>query len=317
MSAANIRLVATPVSGSTIEIKTVTALQIISGVDSPATSLSASLAPDSALPELLSVKAYDGNKLLFDGRIDVQRSAVSKDGIAVTLDARDAGALLLDNQALPCVMLQAQLGTVFSRFASPYGFGYYCSRPAASIPMFTVRAGMSEWDAIVNFSRRAYGITPYVSGSRVLFSRRKTAAPLVISNSENGLRFSSLAHTYFPYNIISRVYIRDDNGFYSISVSNPSASRTKNSRKRYVIPTTEYAGNAGLDANQRMRRSMFEYEQLAVTLPQVLDAELGQEAEIRDSFLRRFNLMIVKRELIIDASGAVTRLTLASSIYYD
>lgn len=317
MTAPNVKLVAAPVVGGSIEIKSLTSLKITSGIDSPAASLSADFAPGTLLPELLSVKAYDSNRLLFDGKIDSQKSAVSKDGVIATLDARDSGALLLDNQALPCVMLYAHLGTVFSRFASPYGFIYYCARPAASIPMFTVRAGMSEWDALVNFSRRAYGITPYVSASRVMFSRRKTKAPIVISNSGDGLRFSSISHTFSPYSIVSRVHIRDENGFYSLMVRNPSAARTQTSRKRYVIPATEYAGNVGLDANQRIRRSMFEYEQLTVTLPQMLDAELGQEAEIRDKHLRRFNLMIVKREHIVDASGAVTRLTLASSIYYD
>lgn len=317
MSAVDIKLVATPVGGGSLEIKRLTGLRIVSGIDSPAASLSASLAPDSALPELLSVKAYDGNRILFDGKIDSQKTAVSKDGVTVTLDARDAGALLLDNQALPCVILRAQLGTVFSRFASAYGFAYYSARPDVSIPKFTVRAGMSEWDVLANFSRRAYGVTPYVSASRVMFSRRGTNAPIVISNSGNGLRFSSISHTLSPYSVISRVYIRDENGFYSSMVNNPSAARTQASRKRYVIPTTEYASNIGLDANQRLRRSMFEFEQLAVTLPQVLDAALGQEAEVRDSLLSRYNLMITQREYIVDANGAVTRLTLASSVYYD
>lgn len=317
MSAPDVRLVATRIGGRALEIKQLTGLQIVSGIDSPATSLSASIAPASTLPELLSIRAYDGNRLLFDGKIDSQRTAISKDGVTVVLDARDAGALLLDNQALPCVILRAQLGTVFSRFASAYGFGYYCARPDISIPMFTVRAGMSEWDVIVNFSRRAYGVTPYVSASRVMFSRRGTNAPVVISNSGNGLRFSSVSHTLSPYSVISRVYIRDENGFYSSMVDNPSAPRTQASRKRYVIPATEYASNIGLDANQRLRRSMFGYEQLTVTLPQILDAALGQEAEIRDSLLSRYNLMITKREYIVDANGIVTRLTLASSIYYD
>lgn len=317
MNTPDVKLVATSVGGGALEIRQLTGLQIVSGIDSPAASLSASIAPASALPELLSVRAYDGGRLLFEGKLDSQRTVISKDGVTVTLDARDAGALLLDNQAMPCVILRAQLGTVFSRFASAYGFGYYCARPDVSIPMFTVRAGMSEWDVIVNYSRRAYGITPYVSASRVMFSRRSTGAPVVISNSGNGLRFSSVSHTLSPYSVISRVYIRDENGFYSSTIDNPSAARTQASRKRYVIPSTEYASNIGLDANQRLRRSMFECEQLAVTLPQVLDAPIGQESEIRDSLLSRFNLMITKREYIMNANGAVTRLTLASSVYYD
>lgn len=317
MSAPDVKLVATPVGGGTLEIKNLSSLNITSGIDSPAVSLSASLAPEYALPELLSIKAYDGNRLLFEGKIDSQKTTVSRDGITARLDARDSAALLLDNQALPCVILNVRLATVFSRFASPYGFGYFCERPNVKIPMFTVRTGMSEWDAVVNFSRRAYGITPYVSASRVMFSRRKTDKPVVISNIGDGLCYTGLSHTFSPYNIISRVHVRDGNGFYSISVTNSSAARTQTNRKRYVIPATEYASNVGLDANRRLRRSMFEYEQLQVTLPQILDAFLGQEVEIRDELLRRFNLMITKREYIVDANGAVTRLTLASSIYYD
>lgn len=313
----DIKLVLTLTGGGAMTVTSVTRLAVSAGIDSPAVSLSTEFAADTLLPEILSVKAYDGNRLLFEGQIDSQKSTVSRDGVLAAIDARDAGAFLLDNQALPCVMLYAQLGTVFSRFAQPYGFGYYCARAAASIPMFTVRAGQSEWDALVNFSRRAYGVTPYIASSRVMFSRRSTGAALVISNSGDGLRFTSISHSFVPYSIVSKVYIRDDNGFYSLSVSNASAARTKTTRKRYVIPTTEYAGNVGLDANQRIRRSMFEYEQLVVTLPQVLDAPLGQEVEIRDALLRRFNLMIVGREVNVSPNGVVTKLTLKSSMYYD
>lgn len=314
---ANIKVVASQLSGGEVALENLKSMRILTALDSPAQSFSASFAEDRLPPALGEVKAYEDGKLLFAGKIDSQRSTVGSEGVTLRLDARSAGAPLLDNQALPCVMLGAQVTTVFNRFIAPYGFILYNPNRSSYLPMYTVRAGMSEWDALINFTRRVFGITPYVKDDQVMLERPRSGSPLTISNSGEGVPYSSITHTRTPYNVISRVVLRDEEGLYSSAVNNSSAAYLKAVRKRYVIPPSEYVDSPALDANQRIRRSMYEYEQAVVSLPGVVDAELARDVLIRDDYLRLSNLMVSEREYIADENGVITRLTLMSSIYYD
>lgn len=316
-----VRVVASKLAdGKEIALTNLKSLSITAELSSPAVSMSLSFAPDAPLSGLGAVKVYADNKLLFEGKTDSQKSTVLSSGVLMRLDARSAGALLLDNQAQPCVMLGAQLTSVFNRFIAPYGFLVYNpNKPDRSkyLPMYTVRSGMSEWDALIYFTRRVYGVTPYVIDSQVMLDRPWSGAPFTISNTGEGTPYTSITHTLTPYNVLSQVFLRDEMGFYSSVVNNSAAVHTKAVRKRYVIPPNEYVDSPAMDANQRIRRSMFDSEEAVVTLPGVIDAALGQDTRIRDRFLTLYNLMVVKREYLLDENGLVTRLTLKSSVYYD
>ncbi len=316
-SSANIKVYATTIAKQELVLQDLTSLHITAGIDSPAVSFAATFAVESLPLQIVSIKVYDDSKLIFSGNIDNQKASISQNGMILQLDARNAGALLLDNQALPCVIYSANMTTVFNRFIAPHGFLMYNPRTPATLPMYTVRQGVCAWEAFTYFTRRLFGITPFVTAAQVNVQRRYTGKPETISNNGNGLRFTSISHELTPYNIISSVFLRDVNGAYSSVVNNSAAKRTNSTRNRYVIPSTEYENNSGLDANQRIRRSMFESEQVVVTLPNLVDAELGQEFEINDKLLKLVNLMVTKREHMVSENGAITRLTLASSIYYD
>jgi len=301
-----------------IPFQNIRSLRIISSLDSPADSLSAAIATNEFYGDFGDVEAYDGSRLLFNGRIDCQQETVSGRGALLRLDARTAGALLLDNQALPSVLLGVQIQVLFNRCIAPYGFSLYNPNRPAYVPIFTVRAGQSEWDAFVNFSRRAYGITPHVRGTQVIVGRPPGGRhPIVISNSGDGVRYISVTHTKTPYNIISRVILRDEHGRYSLAVRNSAAAHTGTTRKRYVIPMSEYSDRLELDANQRIRRSMLEYEHTAVTLPGFMNLGPGESIMIRDGKMQTGILMVREREYFADENGIVTKLKAVNSMYHD
>lgn len=293
----------------------ITDLRLYSSLDSPADSFSVVCAVDSFPGELGDIKLYADGKLLFSGKTDRQKHSLGTNGRLLTLEARSAGALPLDNQAQPCTLLNARLTTIFNKCIAPYGFSLYNPNRSASLPLFTVRAGMSEWDALVNFARRVYNITPYVRDMQVMLERPFSESPLTISNS-GGLPYSRLTHLRTPYNMISKVVLRDENGNYSASVSNSAAAYAGVIRKRYVIPSNEYIGYAALDGNQRIKQSMFSCEQAEATLPGVIDAALGRDVVVKDGNFTLYNLMVSARELTCGKHGAETKLTLQNPVYY-
>ncbi|MCL2033423.1 MAG: hypothetical protein FWG94_01695 [Oscillospiraceae bacterium] len=308
----------TLVRNSAVTFQNIKSLRIVSSLDSPADSLSAEIAANELHGDFGHLEAHDGAKLLFSGSIDSQQESVSGKGALIRLDARSAGALLLDNQALPSVLQNVQLGVLFNRCIAPYGFTLFNPNRAVYVPVFTIRAGQTEWDAFVDFSRRAHGITPHIKGTQVLIRRPGGGTrPVIISNSADGASYSSITHTRTPYSIISRVILRDENGQYTLAVRNSAASYTGAVRKRYMVPMEEHADRMALDANQRIRRSMLEYEHVAVTLPGFVDIGLGDDIAIRDEKIQLNNLSVGEREFFADEHGMITKIKAVNPLYYD
>lgn len=312
----NISVAAYNASGSLMgNLDNLKSLSVTATVDSPAESFSALFAPRKPFGEITSVKAYNGSVILFSGRIDSQKSSVSADGVTVRLDARSQGAFLLDNQTPPTVYLGIPMNVVFSSFIAPYGFGLYNPNGNKSLPTFTVGASVSEWEAFADFAQRAYGITPYVTGTVVNLARRPSGNTLVIGGG--AAAYTSLAHTRTPYNVVSRVYLRDETtGRYPSYLSNTYQAAAGIKRKRYMTVSNEYSYNRTYDPTQRIRQSMLEYESVTAALPGIVAAELGQDARIADGFMSKYGLMVSAREYSVDETGVFTRLTLINPAYY-
>ncbi len=312
-------LTATRADGAGVAPGRVKSLRISASIDSPAAGMTAVIVsenPARTREIFTALRVYHKDALLFEGALDSQKVVAGSGGILLELDARSAGAVLLDNEAQPCQMQNARAADVFRRFISPYGFAMLAPGGGAALPVYTVRAGTSEWDAFADFARRVYGIAPYVSGTNVVVGRPDSGAqPFAISNA-GGARFASLIHEYIPYNIISSVYLRDAEGAYSTAVHNSAAAVTGLRRRRFAVPANEYADNRGQDANFRIRRSMFESERIFADLPGIHEVSLGADAAVTDENLAAHNLMVSKREFIFGADGIFTRLTLQSSLYY-
>ena len=292
-------------------------IRVRRSLESPAESAEVLFFAAKMPAALLSLTIQSGENVLFAGNIDRQTATISDGGLTVRLEARSIGALLLDNQAVPGLLQNARPQAVFDRLAVPYGFVVYCPNARGVLPLFTIRAGQSEWDALCAYCRRMFGRTPYVTKKQVMVERPVSQSPLVISNTGDGLRFSSLAHVRTPYAVISQVNLRDENGYYTARVRNSAAVGLGQTRRRFVVPSNEYEGYPALDANQRIRRSMMGYERAEVALPGAMDAALGRDARIKDRAIEIHNLMVLASELLCSADGVVTKLSLGSSVYYD
>lgn len=311
----NINVTAYNASGISIgALENLKSLSIKATMDSPAESLSAVFAPKKPFGEIFAVVAYDSNGALFTGAVDSQKSAVSAVGVTMRIDARSRGAYLLDNQAAPTVYIGIPMNVVFSSFIAPYGFTLYNPNRNLSLPVFTVGASASEWDVLVDFAQRAYGVTPYVTGTQVNLARRPGQSSIVIGGDK---AYTSVTHTLTPYNIISRVYLRDETtGRYPSYIANTYQSAVNARRKRYMSVPNEYSYNRSFDPVKRIRQSMFEYESVTAELPGIINAELGQNARIADGFMSKSGLMVSEREYLMNETGIFTRLTLANPAYY-
>lgn len=311
----NVSVAAYDASGASMGLLgSMKSLSLLATIDSPAEIMSAVFAPKKPFGEINSVAVYDNSGVLFSGMIDSQKSSVSSGGVTVRLEARNRGAYLLDNQSAPAVYIGIPMNVVFGSFIAPYGFTMYNPHRNMSLPMFTVGAATSEWEVFADFAQRTYGVTPYVTGTTVNLARRPSGSPLAIGAD---VAYTSLTHSRTPYNVISRVYLRDETtGRYPSHISNTYRAASGIRRKRYMSVPNEYSYNRSFDPMRRVRQSMLEYESIVAELPGIIPAELGRDAYVADGLVSKAGLMVSAREYSVDESGVFTRLTLIDPAYY-
>jgi hypothetical protein len=315
-----ITVTAARADGSVVTLEGLKSLRVEASLETPAVCLSAAFAPQGCLGReeiWRGVSVRHGNELLFEGAPDIKKDSLSAQGAITVLEARSAAAALLDNQARPGQMLNPTTATVFKHYVAPYGFNLLAPQKNPALPLYTIYAGMSEWEAFVGFVRRVHRVTPYVSGRAVIIQRPYAgAAPFRVSN-KGGAAFSSLTREQIPYNIISSVYLRGPDGVYSSAMHNAAAESRGVRRKRFVTPPNEFMNDLRFDASMRIRRSMFLAEKITAELPGIYSVELGADAAVEDAALRAGGLIVAKKEYLLDESGLFTRLTLRNAMYYD
>lgn len=302
------------VDGVETPLENITGLTLRSTLDSPAVILEISAAVSAIMPQLGKVYVYRAGKKIFEGLVDKQQSDISAQGRLLKIEARSKGALLLDNEALPRLLLNANLATVFSICASPYGFVLGArSGFDRRLAQYTIQKGQSQWEVLCGFCRRVFSVTPYVQGDVINVQQPATGSMARIGGSDRPV--SHLRQIHEPYQIVSKVVLRDEAGLYSGAVHNSAAKYYGVQRTRYIIPTSEFVDSPALDANQRIRRSMLHSSTVEATLPGYHDIEVGQPVEIETEMDSLRGLMVTEKLHSLDSSGISTWLKLVRSEY--
>ena len=305
-----LRVRATDLSGRE-EALTPTFLRLRRGMDSPAEGAVGRFPVDRRPGELLRLRIWRGSDLLFDGKPDEQRFTLSGQGMLLHLEARTKGGILLDNEARPETLEHPTVAGVFGRLIGPHGFLLIGQH--ATLPEFTIRKGLTLWDAFSAFTRRTLGRLPYLVGDTVFADPPVQGDPLTIGGRE--LPFSRMEYTLRHYKPVSRVYIRDDEGYYHTSVGNPDSGRRQILRERYLIPAGEFANIPRWDSHARIRRSMREMEKVEVELPGCHPLRLGRGVIIESEQVFLPNLVVDQVDYTLDEKGERTTVTLGNALF--
>ena len=196
--------------------------EIVKSLDSPAHSFEGIFPCARACGDLRSVEVLAGERTLFSGGVD--EAAVTEDagGRRLKLIARSAGAVLLDNEALPQTYTTGlSLTELFDEHIRPYGFSTLITDFDVFFNQYQILKGTSEWEALSNFFRNgSQGIARIDDAGRVVCLMNPGEGNFhLISNRDAGAqRFTSLKITDNRYSPITRFVIRDDDGAYSLSL---------------------------------------------------------------------------------------------------
>ncbi|MBQ7740590.1 MAG: hypothetical protein IJT65_05085 [Eubacterium sp.] len=106
--------------------------------------------PQSALDELKTVKAFNGEELIFSGLVDTQREAKDKNGSTAFVYARSLACLLVDNEAQPHTYNNPSVLALFNKNAEEYGFVCRLENTVCN-SAYRVPKGASRYGAINSF----------------------------------------------------------------------------------------------------------------------------------------------------------------------
>ena len=261
--------------------------------------------------EYVSVRLMRGGAVLFEGKVDAQRFSISGDGMALTLEARSKGGLLLDNQAMPHVYYNVTTHGLFEQLCARHGFLLLAS--PRTLEEFTVRGGQTIWAAFCAFTKRTYGRLPFVVGDMVIVSQTDPGEGAIIGDERRP--FSRLEQSISHYRPISRIFIRDEQGQYTTFVQNHDAAPRGIVRERFMVPSGEFAAIPQWDAASRVRRSMREMERVVAELPGFHELRPGGGVSIEHPGFFRSGFMVDESVFTFDAAGGRTVVTLVNAVY--
>ena len=242
---------------------------------SPAAALHVEADCIESPPQLLQVQWVIEGMVRFSGLVDSMKVKESVLGVQLVLEARTNGLYLLDNEALPAVYPSISLKAFAEHYFTAYRLFSFGFSPEGYTASYTVRKGMSDWEAISGFVAACCGRRPYLDEQNCLQLLPRKGKQWEVSNKKSGaVWFSSMERKIDRSAVLSKVLVRDAQGYYPTEIKNPQAAELKIRRKRYWIPPSQYED--GRSSPQEMiENSMAEMLRVTVEIPDITEIRIG------------------------------------------
>ena len=265
-----------------------------SELDVPADSLSLNCAYDDEIfNQGDRLSAYDGETLIFEGQLDELSRIRGGSGTALTLSARSAAAVLLDNEAEPLSYRNPTAVLMYRKYLQPFGLDDVQLDETPIIGYMRIDKGMTCWQALELFCRTRYGAKLTVSGAGRVYLRGYKNSKTVRFGSD-GIKYYSIKENNSRYKLISevRLKVKSTAGYLSKMInSNPGCGHIK--RARYVNTAAE--NNSLTTADNIIRRSNLEGHKITLTIRGCVTDILGADAVLDDRDFGRIDGLTVRK----------------------
>lgn len=163
---ADVRFIFESLDGKTVQAKNVASYEIKKDKDAPCDSLRMYFYQNETLDELVSVKAYCDDKIIFNGFVDVQKQSLIGDDPCYVF-ARSSAAVLVDNEAKPYTYYSPSAKALF--MDNCMNFGFKLNLPTVACQTYyQVGKGTTCFAVIDNFINNVLGKHIKVTPKNVL-----------------------------------------------------------------------------------------------------------------------------------------------------
>ncbi len=190
--------------------------------------------PYTETAQITGISVYAEDRLVFNGIVDEEERIVEPDGAYLRIASRSLAALLLDNEARPCVYDHPSAALIYERYVKPFGIVCRDLDDAVYFGEQTVAKGASCWSVVKNFCAACYASVPRLSADGVLYLKGMQREETV-HFGENGVRYLRISELQKRSEELSIVRVKTANpGGYALEVTNEDAVRRGIRRERYL-----------------------------------------------------------------------------------
>ncbi len=312
MAFENLQITASKREGGEISLPRPLWIKLVKSVKEPASKLTLTYLPETDIPDISQIKL--SGDLTFSGIVDSISHEQTDNGKNIVVNCRSMAALLLDNHARPIEYTSPTPTDILNNYCFMMGFKGFLYEEYHQVPDISATRGTSCWDVIEAYCEQSFGRPPHITEDGYI-SSLPYGDSTVHTFGDGGLPVYEITRTTDNTAPISSVSLRNENGIYSLSISNPNAP-VGTRRQRYIIPEAPWLNYRELLGERTLRRSMSEYRVVNIKTPAVLDAQIGDRATISgdtDQTVWR----IAKLTLTADENGILTDITLYDSEFFE
>lgn len=313
MAIDNLIITATTVNGDEVTLDTPIRIELSKNIRVPADFLTLTYPADTALGELMRINL--SGSLTFSGIVDSISEGITERGKLKTVKCRSMAALLLDNHALPAEQTNPTPNDIMNIYCFYMGFQGFLYDSYVQIPSISATRGTSCWKMVEAYCEQAFGRTPHITQDNYISALGYGDSKIFTFGGEEGLPVFTIERVTDRTSPISGVSVRDENGNYSIALTNAYAPFGIR-RHRYIIPEAPWLYYRELLGQRTMKRSMIWYQTVKIKTPALVNAELGDRAVISGDDGETV-WRIGKLDLIADERGITTEVVLCDSAYLE
>lgn len=258
------------IDGEQTEPEEVTSFELTAETSAACAGLRLNFICSSVPGEIVSVTAYSGGRLVFNGLCDRQRASVNENGISVFVYARSSASLLVDNEAVPCEYYMATSRQLWIQNAMAFGFEFGLPELECE-GVYRVLKGTSRFGAINDFVTEIYGRGIYVTPENVIKAYEKSEGVKTL----DGRDILSASFTYGRSEVLSGIdYKINSHENYSYHLESPLARKNGIKRKRLLNLSSLPSWQRKAKAKRQIKNALLKYKSLEATLAGAQDFSL-------------------------------------------
>lgn len=293
-----------------IELDNITELCITQTAGVSCDSLCVRFKSSSTVGEIVSVKAYDGRNLIFNGYCDNQRIYENEKGFETYFYARSTASVLVDNEAEPFTYNKPTARQLWFIYAKPYGFT--CNLPVITTDeKYEIAKGTSCFGAIGRFVNLKTSKSIYVTpdNSIELLEASKDVKSL---NDYNILSSSFVINRSEP---LTKICFKRRNSEVGYNLTTKAeASLGFNERKEYLNLSSLPQWQRENAVLQRLKGSYADYNVLEVVVAGSVTEDLYQRFSYHSKSGDFEDYILNEKRYVFNEKGESTRLILKRKI---
>ena len=187
--------------------------------------------------------------LVHDGYIEYIENEWQRGAFFISFVSRSWSSLLSQNEPVPGMNYHMTLDRLL-RVNTPIPH-VTCESGTSEVNYISVKEHSTIWDAVSAYAMKAYSTQPYISGTncvsvtRTAGTAREYTRDLIVTYGQSCDRRSML----------SKVYMEDVDGHYSISVVNPAAAPLEIVREKYFALDRQWLASPETGLQMRIGRA--------------------------------------------------------------